>query len=109
MNRFPARTWFEIRRSDAHRRSQRGPIPHDGQAAVVAHVGPLVRVRGPGIRLLETAGKMFVLRGHPRPQTECAVHVNPGTLLMRPYADLFSWIKRAGIHISRLDAHNGSL
>src|SRR6266403_3389443 len=51
---------------------------------------------------------MFVLRRHPRPQTECPVHVNPRTLFVSPCADLFGWIKRARIHISRLDADDGS-
>src|SRR5882724_4435155 len=109
MHRFPARTRFEIRRSDAHRRTQGGAVPYDSQAAVVAHIGPLMRVGSPRISVFESACEMFVLRRHPRPQTECAVHVNPCTLLMRPSANLFGWIKRAGVHISRLDAHNGSL
>src|SRR6267378_8495690 len=65
-----------------------------------------MRVRGPGISLLETADKVLVSGGHARPQTECPVHVNPRTLLVSPCADLRGWIKRACVHISRLDAHN---
>src|SRR5882724_3014200 len=90
MHRFPARTRFEIRRSDAHRRAQRGAVPYDSQAAVVAHIEPLMRIGSPRIGVFEPACEMFVLRRHPRPQTECAVHMNPRALLMRAHAQISS-------------------
>ena len=63
-------------------------VAHDDDAAVVTDVGPFVRVGGPGVRLLEPARQMAVLWRSVRPQTECAVYVNPCALFLRARTNL---------------------
>src|SRR5258707_9868228 len=106
MHRLAARTWFQIGSRNAHRRTQRCAIFDDRQAAVIADIGPLMRVSGPRISLIESLGQMFVLLRNPGPQTERSIHMHPRALFSCHFTDFPSWIERSRIYVSRLNADN---
>ena len=80
MHRLAARTRFQIGSRNAHRRTQRSAVSDDSQTAVVADIGPLMRVSGPRIGLIESLRQMLILWRDPGPQTERAIHVDPGAM-----------------------------
>src|SRR5258708_19612298 len=99
MHRLAARTGFEVRRRYAHRRPQRSTISDDGQAAVIADIGPLVRVSGPRISLVEPTRQVFVHRRNPGPQTERAIHMHPRALFFSRFTDFPSAIEHSRLPI----------
>src|SRR5213080_2091817 len=106
MHGLAARTRFEIRRCHSHGRTQRSAVSDYCQAAVVADIGPLMCVGGPGVGLIESLRQMFVLGRNSGPQSERAVDVHPGALLSSRFADIHRGIECPGIHIARLYANN---
>ncbi len=106
MHRLAARTWFQIGGRNAHRRAQRRAIFDDGQATVVADIGPLMRVSGPRIGLIESSGQMLVLGRDPSPQAKRAIHMHPGAVFPCRFANFPCGIERSRIHVPCLNAHN---
>src|SRR5438270_13893376 len=91
-----------------HRGAQLGRMPAESDSRVIWHVEPLVGVEGPRVGVREPLNQMAASWRGERPQTEGAVHVNPGASLARSRAQLRSGIEGAGIHVSSLQAVNGT-
>src|SRR4029077_4094601 len=108
MHRLAARTGFEIRSGHSHRRTKRGTISDNDHAAVIADIGPLMRIRGPRISQIEALRQMFVFPRDPGPQSERAIHMYPRALLSCRLANLLGGIERARIYVPSLNAHNRS-
>src|ERR1700675_3096648 len=106
MHGLSPRTWFEIRRFDSHRRTQCSAISDDGHATVIADIGPLMRVGGPRIRLIESLRQMFVLLRDPGPQSEGAIHMHPCALCSCHSTDFPGGIESSRIYVARLNAPN---
>src|SRR5688572_7394153 len=60
----------EILGTDGHRLAQREAVAHEGDAAVIGDVEPLVTVGRPGIGVLHSLDEMGARRGDLRPEPE---------------------------------------
>ena len=79
-------------------------VAHEGQAAVVGDVQPLVSVGGPRVGAFQAFDEVPVARRGRRPEAERAVDVKPRVVLARETGDLAERIERAGIHVPCLRA-----
>jgi hypothetical protein len=80
--------------------------PDQGDAAVVGHVEPLVRVGGPRVCALKAGGQVGPARVGQGPQSEGAVDVHPRTPLPGPRHDVREGIERARVHLPGLSAYH---
>src|SRR5215469_10977561 len=92
---------------DSHGGTQSLCVFDDGQTAIVIDVRPFVRIGRPRIRHFESTPQVLIFQRDTNPKTECAVHVDPGSLIMRPRADGGCRIKGSRIYIACLNANNG--
>ena len=96
----------EISGRQAHGASQVLGVAHEGQAAVIGNVQPLMGVGGPGIRVVDAGGEVGVVGAGCGPQPESSVHVYPGAGGASAGADFGSWIEGAGVDVAGLHAQD---
>ena len=93
---------LEVARPHAHRRPVRLGIRAEGNAGVVGHVQPLVRVRRPGVGTLGTGGKVAKARRCGGPEAERPVHVEPRAGALDGVRDRGDVVARAGVDVAEL-------
>src|SRR5437879_10792190 len=107
--RFPQSAGFEVRCADGHRVAQVLRIANHGDSGIVGHVEPFVAVDCPGVGIARACEKFRVKRGSGSPQTESAIHVNPGTGLACARTNLFSGIECSSVYVSGLDTNDSAI
>src|SRR5882757_1197280 len=106
MHRLALRPSLQICSRHRHRPFQRHAVAHQHHAAVVSHVQPLMRIRRPRIRHLQSARQRVILRRNTRPQSKRAVHMHPCARILGALANLLRRIKRPRIHIPCLNTNH---
>ena len=87
---------------DCHRSLERCGIAAEGNATVVRHIEPFVRVGRPGVGIPDTFDPM-PQRWHRRcPQAERAINMHPGTRRPNGTADLANRIEYTRIDVAGL-------
>ena len=84
--------------------AERLGIAQQRDAVVVGDVEPLVRVRGPGVRLGQALDEFATGRVRQCPQAEGSVDVQPSAALTGPGHDLRERVERSGVDLTRLRA-----
>ena len=97
----------QIGRVHGHGGAEGFGVADEGEAAVVADVGPFVAVGGPGVGLFEAVGEMAVVGGHGGEEAEGAVDVDPGAGLVGDCADFVCGVEGSGVDVASLDAGDG--
>ena len=92
---------------DGHGALERGGVAHVGDPAVVGDVEPLVAVGGPGVGALHTPDQVAPAGRRRGPESEGAVHVEPGSEGVAPLAEFREGVGCAAVHVARLGAHEG--
>ena len=97
----------QIGRVHCHGAAEGFGVADEGEATVVADVGPFVAVGGPGVGLGEAGGEMAILGRHGGEEAEGAIDVDPGAGFVGGFADFGGWIEGAGVDVAGLDADDG--
>src|SRR3984893_12650139 len=79
--RFPKSAGFEVGCAHGHSVAQVPGVANHGDSGIVGHVEPSVAVDCPGVGIARASEKFRVKRGSGSPQSERAIHMNPGTSL----------------------------
>src|SRR5260370_8740449 len=107
--RFPNSAGFEVRCAHGHRVAQVLRIANHGDSGIVRHVEPCVAVDGPGVGMARACEKFRVTRGSGSPQSESAIHMNPGASLAGVGTNLLSGIECASVYVSGLDTNDSAI
>ena len=97
----------EIGRSHGHGAAEGFGVADEGEAAVVADVGPFVAVGSPGVGLFEAIREMAVVGGRGGEEAEGAIDVDPGAGFVGDFADFGGGVEGAGVDVAGLDADDG--
>ena len=97
----------QVVRRNRHRGGQICGVFYKGDAGVIGHIEPLVRVGRPAVRLLHAVSQVSSRAGSCRPQTEGPVHVYPGARRPGCVANLGNRVECSGVDIARLGANDG--
>ncbi len=100
-------TGGQIGRVHGHGGAEGFGVADEGEAAVVADVGPFVAVGGPGVGLFEAGGEMAVVGRHGGEEAEGAIDVDPGAGFVGDFADFRCRVEGAGVDVAGLDADDG--
>ena len=77
-------------------------VAHEGDAAVVGNVEPLVRVGGPRVGALDAGDERSARGRGGRPESERAIDVHPRAGGSRARDNVGERIERAGVHVAGL-------
>ena len=103
VERLPRLVVDQVVAVHAHRRPERGPVPDDGEPAVVGDVEGLVGVGGPRVGLLDARDQVPTGARRGREQAEGAVDVHPCVVLVGERDRLGEGVEGARVDVARLE------
>ena len=97
----------QVRRTVRHGRPVRFRMGHEGEPGVIRNVEPLVSIGRPGVGQFHPFQEVPVARTGGGPESKCAVHVHPGSLLLGHWNYRAVVVVASQVHIARLQQDNG--